>query len=89
MRRIYGYLNSNMSLKININGHTDIMGSDEYNKDLSKKRAKAVADYLMKLGLHESRVSWQGHGGKIPIASNASIRGRQENRRVEFVVVKP
>lgn len=87
-RRIYDYLNSNMSLKITINGHTDSMGNDAYNQDLSQKRAKAVADYLLKLGLHKSRVSWQGHGGKTPVASNATKKGRQENRRVEFVVTK-
>jgi len=88
MQRMYGYLNSNMSLKIAINGHTDTIGNDTYNQDLSQKRAKAVADYLLKLGLHKSRISWQGYGGKTPVAPNTTKKGRQENRRVEFVVTK-
>ena len=89
IQRIYEYLNSNMSLKIIINGHTDAMGNDEYNKDLSKKRAITVADYFLKLGLAKSRISWQGYGCKIPVASNTTKKGRQENRRVEFMVVEP
>lgn len=89
IQSIYDYLNLNKSLKIIINGHTDTMGSDEYNIDLSKKRAKAVADYLLKLGLHKSRISWQGHGGRTPMTSNTTEKGRQVNRRVELVVVEP
>lgn len=88
MQRMYGYLNSNMSLKIIINGHTDTVGNSAYNQDLSLKRAKAVADYLLILGLHKSRVSWKGYGSKTPVSSNATKKGRQENRRVEFVVTK-
>ncbi len=88
MRRMYSYLNSNMSLKIAINGHTDALGSNAYNQNLSQKRAKVVADYLLELGLHKSRISWQGYGGRTPVSSNDTKKGRQENRRVEFVVTK-
>lgn len=88
MQRMYGYLNSNMSLKIAIKGHTDAVGNDVYNQELSLKRAKVVADYLLTLGLHKTRVSWMGYGGKTPVASNTTIKGRQENRRVEFVITK-
>jgi len=87
IQNLYNYLNLNESFKITINGYTDAVGNDIYNKDLSQKRARAVADYLLKMGLSKSRVSWHGYGGKIPIATNTTKQGRQKNRRVEFVLV--
>jgi len=88
IQNLYNYLNLNESFKITINGYTDAVGNDIYNKDLSQKRARAVADYLLKMGLSKSRVSWHGYGGKIPIATNTTKQGRQKNRRVEFVLTK-
>lgn len=86
---IYFYLLKNKTLHISINGFTDSIGSNTYNRSLSKKRAKAVAEYLVHLGLDKNRVVWQGHGGDKPIANNATSEGRKQNRRVEFIIRKP
>ena len=84
--RVYSYLKSNPKLQITINGHTDSMGTNTYNKTLSANRAKAVANYLISLGLSQERVKWKGHGGSIPVADNTSKSGREQNRRVEFLI---
>ena len=86
MQRIYNYVQTDDSFQISISGHTDSIGSTIYNKSLSLKRAQAVANYLEQLGLSKERISWQGHGGTKPIAENRTKDGRQQNRRVEFVI---
>jgi len=86
VQKIYNYLNTDKSLQINIDGHTDNIGSTSYNQYLSERRCNAVAQYLIELGLSEDRISWQGHGGVSPIASNDTDEGRQKNRRVAFVI---
>ncbi|PIF01622.1 MAG: flagellar motor protein MotB [Maribacter sp.] len=83
---VYGFLKKNPNLEIRIHGHTDSIGAEDYNLMLSESRAKAVADYLMALGLPKERVFWQGHGSTRPIVSNASEDGRKQNRRVEFII---
>ena len=88
MLALYEYLSKEPTLKIAIDGHTDTIGSDRYNLWLSKRRAEAVAQHLMKLGLGKDRILWKGHGGSIPIATNDNENGRQKNRRVEFVITK-
>ncbi|MFK7813649.1 MAG: OmpA family protein [Maribacter sp.] len=88
MLALYEYVNTDTTLQINILGHTDSVGSDAYNQKLSSRRAQAVANYLMKLGLSKDCITWKGHGGKSPIATNDNERGRRENRRVEFVITK-
>lgn len=88
VQKIYRILISDDNLKISIAGHTDSIGEDSYNLSLSNQRAQVVGDYLSSLGLPLDRISWQGHGGSRPIASNASEEGRQQNRRVEFVISK-
>ncbi len=88
MQRLFNYLKVNNSSQISIKGHTDSMGSEIYNHSLSRKRAEAVANYLEHLGLSQERISWSGLGGTKPIASNSSEAGRQQNRRVEFVITK-
>lgn len=67
-------------------GHTDNTGSNEYNATLSKNRAAAVDDYLVKKGITGSRLSTVGYGETDPIATNDSVEGRQLNRRVEIVI---
>ncbi len=89
MQRIFAYLKANPKLHIVINGHTDSVGSDDYNLQLSGKRAKAVSDYLIQMGIPTNRIIWQGHGGKKPKVSNDSKEGRKRNRRVEFVISNP
>jgi outer membrane protein OmpA-like peptidoglycan-associated protein len=74
------------SMKVEIAGYTDSIGSVEYNRDLSEKRANAVRNYLIKKGIASARVAAHGYGMQSPIADNSTEEGRAENRRVEFVV---
>lgn len=86
LRNVYEYLQHNTALTITIKGHTDSTGPAPYNRGLSDKRARAVADYLLQLGLPQERILWKGYGGEKPVATNATEEGRQQNRRVEFVI---
>lgn len=70
---------------LEVQGHTDNTGTDEYNMNLSQRRAQTVVDYLVKRGVEESRLRAVGYGNTMPIASNNSKEGRQINRRVEMV----
>jgi len=67
-------------------GHTDGVGSDTYNDQLSRRRADAAAQYVSSLGIRPSRLSTSGRGESEPIASNESDYGRQQNRRVEIAI---
>lgn len=75
------------TLKIEISGHTDNIGSAAYNKTLSESRAKAVVDYLVKNGIDAGRLTYKGYGFDQPIATNDTEAGRQLNRRTEFKVM--
>lgn len=86
LRQIFNYLNTDGSLYISIDGHTDTIGTASYNQVLSANRCKSVAKYLIAIGLAEERIRWAGHGGSKPIADNRTEKGRQLNRRVEFVI---
>jgi outer membrane protein OmpA-like peptidoglycan-associated protein/tetratricopeptide (TPR) repeat protein len=79
-------MNENPTLKIEISGHTDNVGSAAYNKDLSNRRAKAVVDYLVKAGISADRMTSVGYGFDKPIAPNDTDAGRQLNRRTEFKI---
>jgi OOP family OmpA-OmpF porin len=68
-------------------GHTDAVGSDEYNQKLSIKRSEAVKAYLLSKGIEKDRVYTEGKGEKQPVADNKSKDGRAKNRRVEVEVV--
>jgi outer membrane protein OmpA-like peptidoglycan-associated protein len=67
-------------------GHTDAVGEDAYNQQLSERRASAAADYLARQGVDRSRIKASGRGELEPVASNDSESGRQENRRVEVAI---
>lgn len=71
---------------INVVGHTDSTGSDAINEPLSRNRAVAVANYLVNRGVASNRISASGLGSRQPIASNATVDGRAQNRRVEIKV---
>jgi outer membrane protein OmpA-like peptidoglycan-associated protein len=72
-----------------VTGHTDSVGTTEYNKDLSVRRANAVADYLMAAhGIESGRLTLKGYGETRPIASKDDEKGRSFNRRVEFIRVE-
>jgi len=72
---------------IEVVGHTDDVGDDAYNQQLSEQRAQAVAEYLVKSGVDASKIVAMGAGERLPIASNATEEGRAENRRVEVLVL--
>lgn len=81
-------LKKNPSLKIEVQGHTDNMGSARYNKMLSGKRAKAVMEYLVGKGTAPSRLSHAGYGFSRPLASNKTPEGRARNRRVALKPIR-
>jgi outer membrane protein OmpA-like peptidoglycan-associated protein len=74
------------STYVDVNGHTDAVGSYEYNQALSERRADAVADYLADRSVNPVRMHVAGFGKTEPIASNATVSGRAANRRVEIIL---
>jgi OOP family OmpA-OmpF porin len=72
-----------------LSGHTDNVGSEEFNLKLSTKRAEAVKDYLINKGIAAERITAKGFGKTMPIAPNDTDQNRALNRRVEFFIVKP
>ncbi|OFY70714.1 MAG: hypothetical protein A3G23_08350 [Bacteroidetes bacterium RIFCSPLOWO2_12_FULL_37_12] len=85
--RLVELLDENKKLMIEISGHTDNIGKEDYNKTLSENRAKAVVDYLVEKGIKAERLKYAGYWYSRPIASNDNIEGRQQNRRTEFEVL--
>jgi outer membrane protein OmpA-like peptidoglycan-associated protein len=81
------YMKQNGSIKIELGGHTDNIGSDEYNEALSLRRAESVYYYLISKGIDEKRMSYKGYGESQPIATNETEEGRALNRRTEFKIV--
>jgi len=79
-------LNKYEDTNILLEGHTDATGSDEYNLELSKKRAQSVYDFLASKNVKDGRFTVQGYGEAQPIASNETVEGRQQNRRVEVAI---
>lgn len=69
-----------------IEGHTDATGTEEYNQDLSERRADAVAGYLLQAGVGDERLATHGYGEDQPVADNETEAGRQQNRRVEVAI---
>lgn len=80
-------LNKYNQTLINVYGHTDSTGSDDYNQALSQRRANAVANYLATRGVNPQRMIAQGFGESRPIADNSTEAGRAQNRRVEIQIV--
>jgi outer membrane protein OmpA-like peptidoglycan-associated protein len=72
---------------IDVVGHTDSDGADDFNYDLSRRRAAAVAQYMSSQNLDPNRFSVEGHGERDPIASNATASGKAQNRRVEITIL--
>ncbi len=73
-------------LTLEISGHTDNVGDEEYNQELSLKRANAVVNYLVKNGISSDRFKTKGYGFSMPIADNDTESGRQQNRRSEIKI---
>jgi len=85
MDRIAQFMQQNPETKVIVEGHTDSTGSEEYNKQLSQRRAQAVSDALVERGIDPSRVQAMGRGEAYPVASNDTSAGHQQNRRVDIV----
>ncbi|MCU0440204.1 MAG: OmpA family protein [Raineya sp.] len=85
---IYELMKDNPSLKIGVYAHTDAVGTDAKNLDLSNRRAKSVYSYINSKGVPIERMKWQGFGESKPIATNNTKEGRAKNRRVEFEVLE-
>ncbi len=86
LARVAGILASHPDLKIEIEGHTDSVGGDDYNQRLSERRAESVRAYLVQQKIPPASVGAEGLGESHPVASNTTAAGRQQNRRVELVV---
>jgi len=88
LRKLIEFLGENPDMSIEIGGHTDNVGNQNYNQQLSENRAKTVYSYLKENGIAEERLSFKGYNFSVPIASNNTEEGRAENRRTEFKIVK-
>jgi outer membrane protein OmpA-like peptidoglycan-associated protein len=86
LAKVSGIILGHPGLKIQVEGHTDSVGGDDYNMKLSENRAGAVRDFLVAQGVPAAGVTSQGFGKTMPVADNATAAGRQQNRRVELVV---
>jgi outer membrane protein OmpA-like peptidoglycan-associated protein len=87
LSRIAGILATSQDYTVSVNGHTDDVGSDEYNQKLSERRAEAVRDYLVKAGLPPGILSVTGHGKSRPLVPGTTEQARAKNRRVELGIV--
>jgi len=86
LAKISGILLAHPGLTLQIEGHTDSVGSDEFNQQLSERRSDSVRDYLAEEGVSVSSMTAKGFGKTQPVATNDTPEGRQRNRRVELVV---
>lgn len=87
MDKISEFLQKKHNRNLLVEGHTDSVGSDEYNQGLSEQRAASVKSALVKRGIASERIVTIGYGKKFPLASNADASGKQQNRRVEAVIL--
>jgi outer membrane protein OmpA-like peptidoglycan-associated protein len=86
LAKISGILLAHPGLNLQVEGHTDSVGADDYNQQLSERRAQSVRDFLVGQGVPADTVTSRGFGKTQPVASNDTAEGRQRNRRVELVV---
>ncbi len=86
LAKVSGIVLAHPGLHLEVEGHTDSVGGDDYNQQLSEKRAGAVRSYLVQQGIPDSSIVSRGLGKTAPVASNDTAEGRQQNRRVELVL---
>ena len=86
LAKVSGIVSGHPGLRLDVEGHTDSVGGDEYNQRLSEQRGGSVRDYLIQQGMPVSSVTTKGFGKTQPVASNDTAEGRQQNRRVELVI---
>jgi outer membrane protein OmpA-like peptidoglycan-associated protein len=84
LKRIVYVVNSHSDLRVRVTGNTDADGSDEYNVELSERRAQAIIEFFIKAGLKRDRIVIDFKGEKNPVGDNKSAEGKQLNRRVDF-----
>lgn len=87
LKNLKSIMESTPTYKVEIAGHTDNIGTANYNYSLSNRRAKAVVNWLISEGIAKNRLSHKGYGFDKPAASNDTEKGRQQNRRVEFRLI--
>ncbi|MEO0776313.1 MAG: OmpA family protein, partial [Bacteroidota bacterium] len=87
LRRLKKLLVDNPTMRIQVSGHTDNIGSEEANFQLSTDRARSVYEFLVREGINEVRLSYKGFGESQSIDTNESAEGRQRNRRTEFMII--
>jgi len=86
LARLAGIVLGHPGLRLEVEGHTDSVGGDEYNMRLSENRAFTVRDYLISQGINSDNVAARGFGKTMPVADNSTAAGRQANRRVEMII---
>jgi len=86
LAKVAGIVSGHPGLRLDVEGHTDSVGGDAYNQQLSEDRGSAVRDYLTEQGMVAGSVTSRGFGKTQPVASNETAAGRQQNRRVELVI---
>jgi len=86
LAKVAGIVSGHPGLRLDVEGHTDSVGGDDYNQKLSEDRGGSVRDYLVGQGMVTTSVSSKGFGKTQPVASNETASGRQQNRRVELVI---
>ncbi len=86
--KLVHFLKTYPGIKIEVVGHTDSLGTAEYNKTLSAQRAKSVADYLIASSISKDRIQYKGMGFSQPIAPNQTEEGRAQNRRTELIILE-
>jgi outer membrane protein OmpA-like peptidoglycan-associated protein len=86
LAKVAGIVSGHPGLRLDVEGHADSVGGDDYNQQLSEQRGAAVRDYLTQQGVPVSSVTAKGFGKTQPVASNDTAEGRQQNRRVELVI---
>ena len=88
LNKLVDFLMNNPDVNIEISGHTDNVGTEEHNLELSNNRAKAVYNYLIENNINPIRISYKGYGEAKPIDTNSTPKGRAKNRRTEFKITK-
>lgn len=88
LNRVVEFMENNPSVKIELGGHTDNVGNDDFNMKLSQDRVNSVLSYLKSKNVDESRIVAKGYGESKPIADNDTEEGKQKNRRVQFIILE-
>ncbi len=88
LKKVTQFIKANPDLRVEISGHTDNVGSKEYNQSLSEKRARSVYEFLLEQGIPPVKLEVKGFGADKPLVENNTPENRQLNRRIEFKIVK-